>query len=127
MPPRSPSAHEAPRERAVARFRLRVTRGESVAVGPGKVALLEAVARTGSITAAAKDLGMSYPRAWNLVHELNRALRQPAVASEKGGERGGRRVLTPMGRQLVETYRRIERKAASASRAELASLITLLR
>jgi molybdate transport system regulatory protein len=98
-----------------------------IAVGPGKVALLEAVARTGSITAAARDLGMSYPRAWKLVDELNQAMNEPAVTSEKGGEHGGSSVLTPAGRRLIATYRRIERNATAANRAELASLFALLR
>jgi len=61
------------------RFRIRVLRGDAIAIGPGKVALLEAVDATGSITAAAKALGMSYRRAWMLVDELNSSLRTPAV------------------------------------------------
>ena len=54
------------------RFRMRVTQGDVIAVGPGKIALLEAVDKTGSITAAAKSLDMSYRRAWLLLDELNR-------------------------------------------------------
>jgi len=110
----------------VLRFRMRVTRGEAIAVGPGKVAVLEAVDRTGSITAAARSLGMSYRRAWLLVDELNRALREPAVESAKGGERGGASRLTPLGRRLVELYRRIEREAAAACRADIRALMGLL-
>src|SRR6185503_2140412 len=56
-------------------FRLRLTKGEDIALGPGKVALLEAIARTGSITAAAKSLDMSYRRAWLLVDTMNRCFR----------------------------------------------------
>jgi len=127
MPRRRATPDNATRAPPVARFRLRVTHGDLIAVGPGKVALLEAVARTGSITAAAKELGMSYPRAWNLVDELNRALREPAVTSKKGGERGGRSELTAAGLKLVARYRRIESKATSATRKELAALVSLLR
>ena len=54
---------------------MRVTQGDVIAVGPGKIALLEAVDKTGSITAAAKSLDMSYRRAWLLLDELNRSLR----------------------------------------------------
>jgi molybdate transport system regulatory protein len=110
----------------VSRFRLRVTRGDAIAVGPGKVALLEAVERTGSITAAAKDLGMSYRRAWLLVDEVNHALREPAVESTKGGEGGGVSRLTATGRRMVELYRSIERTAASACKADIARLMALL-
>jgi molybdate transport system regulatory protein len=110
----------------VSRFRLRVTRGETIAVGPGKVALLEAVERTGSITAAAKSLGMSYRRAWLLVDEVNHALRSPAVESTKGGEGGGVSRLTPTGLRMVELYRGIERAATSACKADLARLTALL-
>ena len=51
-------------------FRLRVSAGDTIAVGPGKIALIEAIQETGSITAAAKSLGMSYRRAWMLVDQL---------------------------------------------------------
>ena len=75
--------------RPVARFRLRVTAGEAIFVGPGKVALLEAIRDTRSITAAAKSIGMSYRRAWVLVDELNGSLASAAVESAIGGEHGG--------------------------------------
>ena len=67
--------------RPVARFRLRVTAGDAIFVGPGKVALLEAIRDTRSITAAAKSMGMSYRRAWVLIDELNRSLAAAAVTS----------------------------------------------
>jgi molybdate transport system regulatory protein len=54
-------------------------------IGPGKIALLEAIQETGSITAAAKSMGMSYRRAWILVDEINRLMREPAVAATQGG------------------------------------------
>jgi molybdate transport system regulatory protein len=121
---RASSAHALPP--ADLRFRIRVLRGDAIAVGPGKVAVLEAVEATGSITAAAKALGMSYRRAWLLVDELNRSLCAPAVESAKGGERGGASSLTPTGRRLVELYRRIERDAERACRAQIDELMALL-
>ena len=84
---RQSAAHAAARKlRApVLRFRMRISDGDRIAVGPGKIALLKAIDRTGSITAAAKSLDMSYRRAWLLLDELNRSLARPAVDSAKGG------------------------------------------
>jgi len=123
MPTRSPAPA---RSQPVMRFRMRISDGDVVAVGPGKVALLEAIDRTGSITAAAKDLDMSYRRAWLLLDELNRSLRTPAVDSAKGGQRGGGSALTDAGRQLIELYRRIETQAAVACRSDIQRLMALL-
>lgn len=108
------------------RFRMRVTIGDVIAIGPGKIALLEAVDQTGSITAAAKSLGMSYRRAWILLDEMNRALRRPAVGSAKGGADGGRSTLTDEGRQLVVLYRRIEETAATAGADDIRELMAML-
>jgi molybdate transport system regulatory protein len=116
---------KAPAARPIARFRLRVTAGEAILVGPGKIALLEAIRDTRSITAAAKSMGMSYRRAWVLVDELNRALAGAAVASAIGGERGGGSTLTALGHELVDVYRRIETTAASACADDLGRLLAL--
>ena len=112
---------------ADAQFRLRIRSGVDIAVGPGKVDLLEAIAATGSITAAAKHLGMSYRRAWLLVDTMNRCFRGPVVAAEAGGARGGGTALTPLGADVVRRYRRAEALAAKAAAAELAGLAQLLR
>ncbi len=108
------------------RFRMRVTQGEVIAVGPGKIALLEAVDKTGSITAAAKSLDMSYRRAWLLLDELNRSLRTAAVDSAKGGTAGGGSVLTREGRELIALYRRIEATAAAACRSDIRKMMNML-
>ena len=121
--PARPSAKSAPRP--VARFRLRVTADEAIFVGPGKVALLEAIRDTRSITAAAKSLGMSYRRAWLLVDELNRSLAGAAVDSAIGGEHGGGSELTALGLELIDIYRRIETTAARACAKDLARLLEL--
>ncbi|MGB7481266.1 MAG: ModE family transcriptional regulator, partial [Burkholderiaceae bacterium] len=76
---------EAERMAAQARFRLRIQRGADIAIGPGKVDLLEAIEATGSIAAAARARGMSYRRAWLLVDEMNRSLRQPVIEAKSGG------------------------------------------
>jgi molybdate transport system regulatory protein len=107
-------------------FRLRITKGDEIAVGPGKIALLEAVAATGSITAAARQLGMSYRRAWLLLDTMNRCFRTPLTDAEAGGQRGGGTALTPLGAQVVQRYRRIEGAAAKAGAADIRALLTLL-
>ena len=94
-----------------------------LAIGPGKVALLEAIRDTGSITAAARRLGMSYRRAWLLVDETNRCLVGPAVATVSGGEKGGGTALTPLGAELVLRYRALERETAVAVRRRLRSML----
>ena len=113
-------------KKAKARFRLRITVGELIAIGPGKIALLEAIEQTGSITAAAKSMEMSYRRAWMLLDALNGALKRPAVDSAKGGQHGGGSALTDVGRQLLASYRRIEATAARAAASDIARLLELL-
>jgi molybdate transport system regulatory protein len=106
------------------KFHLREARnGASLAIGPGKVALLEAIAQTGSISAAARSLRMSYRRAWDLVDETNRCLIRPAVRTASGGARGGGAALTPTGEALVRRYRTLERRTGAAATRELASLL----
>lgn len=108
-----------------ARFRLRLTRSGEIVLGPGKVDLLEAIARTGSITAGAKELRMSYRRAWILVDTMNRNFREPLVVAGAGGAHGGGAVLTALGSEVVTRYRRIEAAAARAAAADLRRLKTL--
>jgi molybdate transport system regulatory protein len=103
-------------------FRLRIRRGDAIAVGPGKVDLLEAIETTGSISAAARSLGMSYRRAWLLVDTMNRCFRTPVVQAEAGGKRGGGAELTRLGVEVIQRYRRIERDAARACIADIRAL-----
>ena len=103
-------------------FRLRIRRGDDIAVGPGKIDLLEAIDTAGSITAAARSLGMSYRRAWLLVDTMNRCFRIPVVEAEAGGKRGGGARLTRLGRDVIDRYRRIERNAARAAAADIRAL-----
>ena len=103
-------------------FRLRIHRGDDIAVGPGKVDLLEAIGATGSISGAARSLGMSYRRAWLLVDTMNRCFRTPVVQAEAGGKRGGGAQLTPLGAEVIRRYRRLERGAARAGAADLRAL-----
>jgi len=96
-------------------------------IGPGKIALLEAIRATGSISAAARKIGMSYRRAWLLVEEINHALREPAVAAETGGRRGGGAAVTPAGEQLVGHYRTIESHVRAAAGGEFKAIGKLVR
>lgn len=122
MPPKKTTAAGKPQ----LKLRMRITHGELIAVGPGKIALLEALDETRSITAAAKSLDMSYRRAWLLIDELNRSLQQPAVSSATGGAQGGGSELTDTGRQLIALYRGIEAQALKACQADIRKLLKLL-
>src|SRR6202171_1790726 len=93
-------------------------------IGPGKIQLLENIRSCGSISAAGRAMDMSYKRAWDLVDEINRICRHPAIARQTGAKTGGGAVLTPFGMSLVARYRKIERDAASAVRKELLALRT---
>lgn len=110
-----------------ARFRFRIYRDAVVAIGPGKVDLLQAIAEAGSISGAARAMGMSYRRAWLLVEELNNALDHPAVATATGGAQGGGARLTEVGERIVQRYRAIEETAARAAAADIAELASLLK
>ncbi|HEY1460466.1 MAG TPA: winged helix-turn-helix domain-containing protein [Casimicrobiaceae bacterium] len=107
-------------------FRLRITCGEDIAVGPGKVDLLEAIDATGSISAAARSLGMSYRRAWLLIDTMNRCFRRPVVDAEAGGPRGGGASLTPTGERLVLHYRHAQRLATQSARVHTEAIRRLL-
>lgn len=102
--------------------RLRVLCGTDVAFGPGKAELLGAVADTGSITGAAKRLGVSYMHAWSLVQTMNRCFRVPLVLSSRGGQKGGGAGLTDAGREVLAIYRETADAAARAAQAGWARL-----
>jgi len=85
--------------------RFRVDFGRNEAVGPGKVTLLEHIDECGSLSQAARELGMSYRRAWQLLESLNLTFRLPVATTSVGGKGGGGAALTPFGRDLIKTYR----------------------
>jgi molybdate transport system regulatory protein len=102
-------------------IRLDLSNGKHI--GPGKIALLEAIRAEGSILAASKHFGMSDRTAWLLVREINSALRKPVVATAPGS----RAKLTPVGEQIVEVYRKIEGLAYTSTRQELRAIARLIR
>ena len=107
---------------ATARLTLRVDLGGDRAIGPGKIRLLETIRDTGSITKAGIALGMSYRRAWLLVDDMNNCFREPVIAAQAGGSRGGGAALTPFGVRLIDQYRAIEAEAYSATASRLGEL-----
>ncbi len=92
-------------------------------IGPGKIALLEAIGREGSISAGGRAMGMSYKRAWELVDQLNVLLGRPVVAVSIGGRTGGGARLTPEGEALIADYRGMEREMAEACAPRIALLL----
>jgi len=109
------------------RLSIRLDLATGDRIGPGKIALLEAIKAKGSISAAARHLGMSYRRAWLLVEAVNEALREPAVAAATGGPHGGGAVVTPVGEQVIELYRTIEGHARASAHQEFRAIGKLVR
>ena len=108
--------------------RIRITDDDgTIVMGPGKADLLEAIARSGSIRAAAEELDMSYMRAWTLVRTMNAAVRSPLVEKERGGAAQGGAQLTERGRRVLELYRAMEEKARRAITREWGRLRRELR
>ena len=102
--------------------------GDELAMGPGKADLLDAIARTGSISAAGRALGMSYRRSWLLVDGMNRCWRERLVETVAGGGHARGATLTPMGRTVLDTYRALDASLASAANgAGLRELEAMLR
>ncbi|MCS6766423.1 MAG: LysR family transcriptional regulator [Candidatus Protistobacter heckmanni] len=108
------------------KFRLRISRDEEIAVGPGKVALLEAIAEAGSISAGGRQLGMSYRRAWLLVDAMNRSFKSPVVETATGGAHGGGAAVTETGMAVIRLYREIEASAEKATRGLVGELESMV-
>lgn len=106
----------------VARIRIHISLGDGHSIGPGKAQLLEAVGESGSISAAARSMGMAYRHAWELIDDLNQCFRSPVVKAASGGRAGGGATLTPFGEEVVRRFRSIE----EASRAAMARDLEVL-
>ncbi|MSP20225.1 MAG: LysR family transcriptional regulator [Alphaproteobacteria bacterium] len=119
-------ANRPPRPKVVEAPQVRVLYGGSYPLGPGKVRLLEAIGRAGSISAAARDAGMSYRRAWVLIDEVNHLFRSPLVETSTGGKGGGGAHLTGLGEIALQRYRSIEEKVRAVVDSELDALGELL-
>lgn len=101
---------------------IRVDFGAYGYLGPGKIALMELIAKHGSISSAGKEMGMSYRRAWLLIDEINQIFRDPLVEKQMGGAGGGGARLTALGRDVVGRYRAIEHATAAAAAGDLKAL-----
>jgi molybdate transport system regulatory protein len=97
------------------------------ALGPGMAQLLERIVEHGSIRRAAAAMGMSYRKAWLLIQELQKSFDGPVVTAEVGGATGGGTELTELGTSLLKLYRRVETRAADATKADLDQLSAMVR
>ena len=95
----------------MARVRISIIFESGARIGPGKAQLLESIRDTGSISAAARDMGMSYKRAWLLLDSINQAFTEPVVTAATGGSGGGGATLTAFGVEVLERYRRVQDEA----------------
>jgi molybdate transport system regulatory protein len=105
---------------------IRISFKKSIAMGPGKADLLDAIAATGSISAAGRKMQMSYRRAWLLVETMNACFREPLVETLIGGQHGGGARVTPLGEEVVRRYRQMEAKAARSVTREMAAFAALM-
>jgi molybdate transport system regulatory protein len=106
----------------MARLKVSIVFESGARVGPGKAKLLESIRETGSISAAARDMGMSYKRAWLLLDSMNQAFTEAVVTAAPGGAGGGGATLTPFGAEVLERYRRIYERAAATAIDDIAAL-----
>ena len=108
------------------KLRLRLLFGPEIALGPGKIALLQAIQETGSISAAARRMNMSYRRAWMLVDTMNRCFRKPLVDASPGGKGGGGARVTDFGTTVLTRYQLMEGTAVAAVRTHIKAFSKLL-
>ena len=113
------------KERTTSSLQLRVLLKNGRELGPDNVTILDAIVVNGSITAAARAMGVSYKHAWKLVHDLNHCFTEPLVGKVIGGRHGGGATLTEAGATVLATYRAIEKKASKIVAAELGILSEL--
>ncbi len=105
---------------------LRISFKKSIAMGPGKADLLAAIEESGSISAAARNMNMSYRRAWMLVENMNECFREPLVETLTGGPHGGGARVTELGQEVVRRYRAMESKATRSVEREMLEFAALL-
>ncbi|SEM69739.1 winged helix-turn-helix domain-containing protein [Halomonas caseinilytica] len=107
-------------------LQLRLVADKDVVIGPGKADLLDAIARTGSIASASRELGMSYKKAWQLVATMNRHLPEPVLETASGGQQRGGARLTPTGHELLARYRALQALLEPAASPAAERLLDLL-
>ncbi|HVY08020.1 MAG TPA: LysR family transcriptional regulator [Burkholderiales bacterium] len=105
---------------------IRIMFRKAIAMGPGKADLLRAIQDTGSISAAARRMDMSYRRAWLLVDTMNQSFKSPVVETLTGGRAGGGAVVTELGREVLARYSDMEKKASASVARELRNFTDLM-
>lgn len=109
------------------RIKLRLEYDAPLVLGPGKAQLLRLIGQLGSISAAGRQMGMSYKRAWSLVEEMNTSFATPLVDSSRGGPGGGGATVTPRGQQVLHHYDALERLLRDRGAADLAAIGALMK
>lgn len=107
------------------RLRIRLQFDEGSRLGPGKADLLESIGSTGSISAAGREMKMSYTRAWALVEQMNDSFAEPLVQSARGGAKGGGAHLTEAGQKVLAEFRALETAAQEAGATHIAAITAL--
>jgi molybdate transport system regulatory protein len=105
-------------------IRFRLDFHDQCSVGIGKISLLEAIAGTGSLSQAAREIGMSYRRAWLLIDSMNAEFDTPVINATVGGSGGGGAQLTSFGRQLIRSYRNLEARIAPLALEHMSEVVT---
>jgi molybdate transport system regulatory protein len=113
--------------KGIAKTRIRILLGSAYAIGPGKADLLQAIEKTGSISAAARNLGMSYRRAWLLIDTMNQCFREPVVGTATGGKGGGGAQITASGKAVLRAYRAMEASATASIQKRMPAFSRMLR
>lgn len=108
-------------------LKIRIANGKTTAIGPGKAELLALIDKHGSISAAAKQMRMSYRRAWELVDVMNKCFTEPVVHSSAGGAHGGGAQLTEFGITILKAYNDLVEKSQLAVQQELAQISAALK
>ncbi len=105
---------------------IRIMFRKAIAMGPGKADLLRAIDETGSISGAARQMEMSYRRAWLLVDTMNQAFKSPVVVTLTGGKAGGGAAVTDFGKKVLQRYSAMEAKASASVARELRSFTDMM-
>lgn len=108
----------------MATLRLQIKIGKDTRIGHGKIGLLEEIEKTGSISAAARTVGMTYRRGWELIDQMNRAFGRPVVTGTTGGLGGAE--VTALGRDIVAHFRSIEAKVSHIATVDLEEIEALI-
>ena len=106
------------------KVRLRIDFDDLHSVGPGKIALLERMRDCGSLSQAARELDMSYRRAWQLLDSLNTSFNEPVIVTSVGGKGGGGSEITPVGLALIDTFRALEAEVTTLAQRHFKPLRT---